>query len=722
MSFAFKNRARHAMATIALSAVVGSAAAVTHEITQQGLTFVPDTIVAAPGDTIRWIWTSGSHTVTSGTGCVFDGVFFDEPLTSANPIVEFTIPQGVSDIPYFCRPHCAFGMTGDIIVDQNAVDFVITLDGDQVTPPADTPASGTGVATFFPSTSTLAWEITFSGLLGNETAAHIHGAAPQCQGAGVQIPLSPGSPKVGSAVLTAQQEADLMAGLWYVNIHTDAFPPGEIRGQIMPAPLADPIPAPVPAGTIHVQLELVASGLTAPNWGINAPGDDRLFVVDQDGIVWAIDADTGDKAVFLDATGLLVTLGVFGPDSFDERGLLGLAFHPDYINNGLLYTYTSQPEAGPADFSTMPVGVAPNHQAVVTEWVVPDPADPNAVVDPNSARELLRVDEPQFNHNAGCLNFGPDGMLYIALGDGGGADDKDGQDFIGTKIIGHGCDGNGNDPATVLGTILRIDPAGSNSANGQYGIPADNPFVGVGGVDEIFAYGFRNPFRFSFDATTGDLYVGDVGQNDIEEIDTVTSGGNYGWNYMEGTFYFVANGNANGYVTDRPLAVPAGLIAPIAQYDHDEGLAIIGGFVYRGSKIAPLIGHYVFGDFARTFSNDGRLFYLDGGNVVTEFSLVGQSDLGMALLGFGQDADGELYVLANTTGVPFGDTGVVLRIKTIDGDFDADGDVDLADLALLLGAYGTCAGDPAYDPAVDINSDGCVDLGDLALLLGNYTG
>jgi glucose/arabinose dehydrogenase/plastocyanin len=708
------------LTALAVSAIAN---AEIHEVVVRNFEFAPAAVTAAPGDTVRWVWESGFHTVTSGAGCTYDGLYFDVASDSANPEFEFVIPDGVLEIPYFCRPHCVGGMTGLITVDPDIVDFVITLDGDQVVPPVDTPASGSGTARLFPSTSELSWAIEFSGLTGTQTAAHFHGAARQCENVGVQIGLPLGSPIVGSATLTPQQVSDLLAGLWYTVVHTDVYPGGEIRGQVMPAPLVDPIPAPIPAGAVYVELETAATGLTAPNWGTFAPGQaGQLFVSDQNGTLWRIDLTTGEKSVFLDASSRLVALGVFGPDSFDERGLLGVAFHPDYRTNGLLYTYTSEPESGAADFSTIPLGESPNHQTVILEWQVASPADPNAVVDPASARELLRIDQPQFNHNAGCLNFGPDGNLYIALGDGGGADDKDGQTFIGTTISGHGCAGNGADSTTALGTILRIDPLGGNSANGQYGIPGDNPFVGIDGVDEIYAYGFRNPFRFSFDSATGDLYVGDVGQNDVEEIDLVVSGGNYGWNHKEGSFFFVANGNQPGYVTDVPLDVPGGLVDPVAEYDHNEGIAIVGGFVYRGAKIPALAGRYVFGDFAVTFSNDGRLFYLDGANTINELQLVGQPELGLSLLGFGQDADGELYVLANSTGTPFGTTGVVLRIRALPGDLDADGDVDLSDLAELLGAYGTCAGDPGFNPAADFNDDGCVSLADLAALLGNYTG
>lgn len=435
---------------------------------------------------------------------------------------------------------------------------------------------------------------------------------------------------------------------------------------------------PVKQSGFTVQLETLATGLTAPNWGTFTPGDDgRLFVSDQDGILWAIDTATGSKSVFADVSALLVPLGAFGPGSFDERGLLGVAFHPDYSANGLLYTYTSEPVSGPADFSTMPPSTPANHQSVIREWQVPNPSDPASVVDPASSRELLRIDEPQFNHNGGAINFGHDGMLYISLGDGGFRDDEG---------VGHGTMGNGQDPGNVLGSILRINPTGANSANGQYGIPADNPFVGQAGVvDEIFAYGFRNPFRFSFDQQTGDLYVGDVGQDDIEEVDVVVAGGNYGWRVKEGAFCFDPNGAGPGFAFEATPCPnePSGLIDPVAQYNtadslesNRDGRAVVGGFVYRGERIPGLVGRYVFGDFSRFtesgVNNDGSLFFLNKKNIVKknkvkqskvfEFTLVGQERLGLSVLGFGQDADGELYVLANDVGVPFGNTGVVLRI------------------------------------------------------------
>jgi glucose/arabinose dehydrogenase len=464
--------------------------------------------------------------------------------------------------------------------------------------------------------------------------------------------------------------------------------------SVVAQPLDNPIPRPIRKGGVPVRLEPVATGLTAPNWGISAPGDDgRLFVVDQPGIVWAVDLTSGAKGAFLDVSNRLVPLGAFGPGTFDERGLLGLAFHPDYAANGLLYTFTSEPVTEPADFSTMPPGTTANHQSVVAEWQVPDPTSLTSVVDPSTRRELLRIDKPQFNHNAGALNFGPDGFLYISLGDGGNEDDQG---------VGHSPQGNAQDPSNVLGKILRIDPAGSDSANGSYGIPSDNPFVDTEGfVPEIWAYGFRNPFRFSFDSATGSLLVGDVGQNHIEEIDVVAKGGNFGWRIKEGSFLFDPNGDQPGFVTERSPGEPEGLIDPIAEYDHDEGIAVVGGFVYRGDAIPQLRGRYVFGDFARSFTEFGRLFFLNPAGQVREFRFVGQDSLGLKLDGLGQDADGELYVLGNTTGTPFGDTGVVLRIAPRQRDNELEADLNgFAEVDPATGDFG----------AGDLNGDGSAEI------------
>ena len=425
-------------------------------------------------------------------------------------------------------------------------------------------------------------------------------------------------------------------------------------------PLEDPIPESIKPASREIRLETVASGLTAPNWGTSVPGcpnlRDRLVVTDQDGSLWAVDVKTGEKSPLLDVADRLVSLGGFGPGTSDERGLLGVAFHPEFAANGLLYTYTSEPDFGFADFSTMPAGESPNHQSVLSEWQIPDPCTPSSVVDPDSRREIVRIDQPQFNQNGGCLVFGPDRQLYVSLGDGGAADDRG---------DGHVPGGNGQDPSNVLGTILRIDPDGDDSANGQYGIPPDNPFVGESGfLDEIFAYGLRNPFRFSFDDRTGEMYIADVGQNDIEEINLGVAGGNYGWRIKEGSFCFCPNGNDPGFVFEcEPGDAPEDVIDPIAEYDHDEGVAIIGGFVYRGEEPAWLRGRYVFGDYSHPESGSGRLFYLKKNNRLREFQFTDRETLGFNVLGFGQDSRRELYVLANETGTPDGDTGVILRIR-----------------------------------------------------------
>lgn len=406
----------------------------------------------------------------------------------------------------------------------------------------------------------------------------------------------------------------------------------------------DPLPGGIAAGDVDVDVVEIVDGFVAPNWGTAAPGDAaRLYVVDQPGQVVAVDLSSGDTVSFLDVRDRLVAL-----NSYDERGLLGLAFHPDYPRNGRLYTYTSEPVDGAADFSTLPG--ASNHQSVIAEWRVPAPGDAAARPDPAVRRVLLRIDQPQSNHNAGGLAMDEQGLLYIALGDGGNGNDAG---------AGHGPGGNGRDAMTVLGAILRIDPLGSNSANGEYGIPADNPLIGdPSALDEIFAYGFRNPFRLSVDRSTGDVWTGDVGQNAIEEVDRVVPGGNHGWNFKEGSFFF-----DRGRVSIDDPGVPAGLIDPVAEYDHDEGISVIGGFVYRGGELPALRGRYVFGDYGTFGGAGGRLFYLDADGAIRELVPGG---LPQAILGFGEDARGELYVMANSTGGPNGRTGVVLALKAAD--------------------------------------------------------
>ena len=414
-------------------------------------------------------------------------------------------------------------------------------------------------------------------------------------------------------------------------------------------------------GAISIELTTVITDLVSPVMGTaTASLPDYLFIVEQTGQVWQTNAASGFQRLFFDLSSSLVPLGVAGSGTFDERGLLSFIFHPQYAENGLVYTYASEPISGTADFTTIPMTATEtaNHQAVIAQWTVENPTHPvNSMVMTSTKKVLLRIDQPQFNHNGGALAFGPDNMLYIALGDGGGRDDEG---------FGHGATGNGLDATNPLGTILRIDPLGNSSANGMYGIPADNPFVGAtdGTLTEIYAYGFRNPYRISFDSQTGALYAADVGQGHIEEIDIVEAGGNYGWKHLEGSFFFDDNGAQRGFATDLninaiPQTVLDGLRGPIAEYDHDEGISVTGGFVYRGAALPELDGRYIFGDWSRSFgAPEGRLFYLDAANAIREFQLRNRPAVEIYVSGFAQDASGELYVMGNTTGNPFPAEGV----------------------------------------------------------------
>ncbi|MDD5033559.1 MAG: PQQ-dependent sugar dehydrogenase [Methylococcaceae bacterium] len=464
----------------------------------------------------------------------------------------------------------------------------------------------------------------------------------------------------------------------------------------------NPIPAAItkdPVAKVALQ-DLISpgQGLVSPNGGVTAPGDKKhLYVTDTVGKLWAINLADGSKNPILDVSQLLVTdLGkeIAALPGYDERGLLGLAFHPNYRRNGLLYTFTSEPVDPnvPTDFPLHDLlsGTIPNNRAVISEWRVDNPRVFPPTIS-GSRRALMRIDHPELNHNGGALNFGPDGLLYIAVGDGGNANDQD-------KIGGHDpLVGNGQDRGTVLGKILRIDPNRTGSVNGQYGIPRSNPFAARnsrggdagcadGVCDEIWAYGFRNPFRFSFDKT-GNLLAADVGQNRVEEVDLVKKGGNYGWRYKEGTFFFQPNGSdgsGTGFVSNQNcLNVPtAGLIDPIAEYDHDEGIAIVGGFAYAGNRIPALRGQYIFGDYVKAFATpnaSGRVFHINlkgrspSLRTITELRLADDAPLGFSIFGFAQDANGEIYVMGNTLGVPaprddsgkYLDTGLIKKLVPV---------------------------------------------------------
>ena len=443
------------------------------------------------------------------------------------------------------------------------------------------------------------------------------------------------------------------------------------RGQ------ADVLPN-IPRGTISISLVPVATGLAAPDYAISAPGDtSRLFVLEQKGQVLIVQNGTLLSTPALDLQSL-VSPPLVITNANDERGLLGLAFHPGFNNPAspgfhTLYTYNSQP-LGTGVTYVAPNGATQGFKNSVNEFKL-SLTNPN-VIDPASRREVISFGKNANNHNGGTITFGPDGYLYLGLGDGGNAND------VGASHIEPG--GNAQNLTTPLGKMLRIDPLnpavnpGSPnpvSINGQYRIPTTNPFQGAGQVPEIYAYGFRNPYRFSFDRLNGQLIVADVGQNTVEEIDRVTLGGNFGWALKEGDFLFNrttgAGGNA-GTVGIRSPGAPLGLIDPITgsigtlEYDHGDGISITGGFVYRGTIIPELVGKYVFGDLAlRNLPPrvDGRLFYADlDTGVIEEFLLPdfagGILPNGLTVHGFGEDASGELFALVTNT--PSSGTGGII--------------------------------------------------------------
>lgn len=448
---------------------------------------------------------------------------------------------------------------------------------------------------------------------------------------------------------------------------------------------ADVLPD-IPRGTIALQLTAVATGLGAPDYAISAPGDaSRLFVLEQKGLVLIMKNGALLATPALDIQSLMT--GSFNPSTAnDERGLLGIAFHPGFNTPAspgyhTLYTYNSQPIG-----TTAPTYPAPNvgtqsYKNVVNEWKL-NSTNPD-IIDPLTRREVISFGKATGanNHNGGTVAFGPDGYLYLGLGDGGNAND------FGASHIEPG--GNAQNLTTPLGKMLRFDPldpsltsgsADPISGNGRYRIPTTNPFQGVGQIPEIYAYGFRNPYRFSFDRLNGQLIVADVGQNNIEEIDRVTLGGNYGWAVKEGDFLFnrlSGPGVSAGSVGVRSPGSPSGLIDPITgtlgtlEYDHGDGISIIGGFVYRGSLMPELYGKYVFGDLAlhnNMQRADGRLFYADlDTGLIKEFLLpqfvTTYLPNGLTVHGFGEDSNGELYALVTNTPAN-GSGGIIYSLKS----------------------------------------------------------
>jgi glucose/arabinose dehydrogenase len=352
----------------------------------------------------------------------------------------------------------------------------------------------------------------------------------------------------------------------------------------------DPTGVDLPVGEVAVRLELVASGLDFP-LDLTAPaGDSRLFVVEKDGLIRVVKNGTLLSTPFLDISAL-VSRG-------SEQGLLGLAFHPDYAQNGQFFVnYTDQQ--------------GDTRVARYLASANPDVADPGGSI-------LLTVAQPFSNHNGGGLAFGLDGYLYIALGDGGSGGDPD---------------NHGQDRTELLGSILRID-----IDNGTpYNIPATNPYAGSSTLRrELWNYGLRNPWRFSFDRQTGDLYIADVGQSRLEEINAAPAGSpggeNYGWRTMEGRSCFAVSSCAR-----------SGFTLPVLDYSHADGCSVTGGYVYRGSAIPELQGTYFYSDFC-----DGWIRSFEyAGSRATNQRQWPTLEPGGSVPSFGQDAQGELYILSS---------------------------------------------------------------------------
>lgn len=371
---------------------------------------------------------------------------------------------------------------------------------------------------------------------------------------------------------------------------------------------------------LEITLTEVAKDLTGPV-AMDSPkdGSNRLFVCEQTGKVKIIQPGSNAHIVFLDISSKLDKIG----KGYTEKGLLGIAFHPQYKSNGRFFVYYSAPPSGEQN----------DHTDVVEEYKVTGNA---SRADASSGKIILKVSHPESNHNGGQLAFGPDGYLYIGLGDGGGGGDK------------HGMIGNAQDLNALLGKILRVDV----DSKSPYGIPKDNPFINTKNAKpEIYAYGLRNPWRFSFDRKTGQLFCADVGQNKYEEINMIDKGKNYGWRLKEASHCYNPETNCN-----KP-----GLIDPIAEYGRDLGISVTGGYVYHGNNNQKLSGRYVFADWK------GDMYYLEKANDAWQMkalSIAGKksNNLGMNINSFGEDEKGNVYILAQKFTGTFTANGIIYLI------------------------------------------------------------
>jgi glucose/arabinose dehydrogenase len=423
--------------------------------------------------------------------------------------------------------------------------------------------------------------------------------------------------------------------------------------SVAPTPPPQPTPAIDP---VSVGLEPVVEGLAAPVGLVASPTvAGRSFILEQAGRILIVDGSTLRARPFLDVSASIVTLT---PD-YDERGLLGLAFHPQFATNGRVFVYRSVPSKA----------TGADHIDRLSEFHV-NPALPDRV-DRASERVILEFDQPQPNHSGGALGFGPDGLLYLGTGDGGGTGDAS---------EGHSPQGNAQDLQKLNGKILRIDVDGK----APYAIPADNPFAGgaggAGGAGpgrpEIYAWGFRNPWRLSWEpGGARRLLVSDVGYGRYEEIDAVVGGANYGWRIREGRHCLDV---AQPLVTtdDCPVTGPAGepLIDPVVEYTHaGVGIAVVGGYVYRGTAVPALSGRYVFADLSKDWT--GNVPVPRGSILVADpvaadgvpwtwnrLAVDGKPLLAEFVSGMGEGNDGELYVLTRFQLGPSDTGGRLLRI------------------------------------------------------------
>jgi glucose/arabinose dehydrogenase len=440
---------------------------------------------------------------------------------------------------------------------------------------------------------------------------------------------------------------------------------------------------PVLAGEPALTTELVTDGLDNPLELTHAPGDaSRLFVLERGGYVRIVKDGTLLPTPFLDIHTQV--------DTFNERGLLGIAFHPQYATNGYFYVR----------YNNL------NTKTVVARYSVSSNPD---LANSSSAQTVLTVTNTQGNHNGGSIEFGLDGYLYVTVGDN--ADSSDAQ------LLTNG---------EYHGKILRVDVNGDDfpgDPNRNYKIPPRNPFVGVTGEDEIWAYGLRNPFRASIDRETGDYWIGDVGEGSWEEIDfqpAGVGGRNYGWGCMEGFHCGFGTGctcNAGN------------LTLPILEYDHGQGCAVTGGRVYRGCAIPELQGTYFFADFCS--GNIWSLRYQNG--IITDF-VERHAELDPAnatidsIVAFGEDAFGELYIcdlggevfkiVPAEPPADFNGNGVPDSCETSGpGDVNSDGSVNIDDLLAVIASWGPC-GPPCL---ADLNLNGVVDIDDLLQVIGNWS-